>query len=471
MKRVEEILIQCIDDIKTGRASLEDCLNRYPDVRHELEPLLRVALSVKAPADIKPSDAFRVRARANLMKHIHASQAKRKAPQAGFGYGWFTGWARAVAVVGALILTISAAGAGTAYASQSSLPGDTLYAVKLATEQVQRIITLDDAAEVDLELEFASTRLDELEELVNMSPARTAMTRNSHNRVLTMSIINIPLDKTEKAYIPHSDRIAMAIEGYERNLNLAITRAGRVGAGETPLEKVALAVLDHLDKIDNIEDEASGEERNTVSNTKDVAINGNIKTLQNLAKIDPVRATEINLEAIQGRLERAENQVSRGDEKGLEDALQEYEELRKFGEEISRIARGLGKDEARIEELVAEATSKHLEILAEVYEEVPAQAKPAIEKAMQESMKGYERATEALEKTGAADNITERPELPSPVPQKIRDSLGPSLHSDEAGASDNVTEQPPLPSQVPEDVRDGSTPSPPVDIPGQVPGR
>jgi len=167
VKRIEAILIQCIDDIKVGKASLEDCLDRHPDVRHELEPLLRVALSIKEPADTRPSDAFKVRARVNLIEHIHASQPEKKAmrspSQAGVSHGWFTGWARSVAITVAVILVISTAGTGTAYASQSSLPGDTLYSVKLGTEQIQRIITFDDAAEVELELKFASTRLDELE--------------------------------------------------------------------------------------------------------------------------------------------------------------------------------------------------------------------------------------------------------------------------------------------------------------------
>ena len=95
MRKVEVILIQSIDDIKAGRAGLEDCLNRYPDVRNELEPLLRIALSIKEPADIRPSDAFKIRARVNLMEHIHASQlgkrAVRSTSQAAVKHGWYTG--------------------------------------------------------------------------------------------------------------------------------------------------------------------------------------------------------------------------------------------------------------------------------------------------------------------------------------------------------------------------------------------
>jgi hypothetical protein len=231
VKRIEEILIHCIDDIEAGRASLQDCLDRYPDMRQELEPLLRVALSINEPADTRPSDAFKIRARVNLMEHIHASQTGKKTvsvpSQAGIRHGWFTGWARAVAIAVAVILVISAAGAGTAYASQSSLPGDNLYSVKLGTEQLQRMVTFDDAAEVELELKFASTRLDELEELASMPSDQTAMTDGRYDRVLTMSIINVFPSESEVVYTTQSERIAIAVAGYERNLNLAIAKSGK----------------------------------------------------------------------------------------------------------------------------------------------------------------------------------------------------------------------------------------------------
>lgn len=439
MNKVEEILIQCIEDIKAGRASLEDCLNRYPEVRHELEPLLNIALSIKAPADIKPSNDFKIRARVNLMEHIHDSQSKKKAgrsSQASVRYGWYTGWARAAAIVVAVILVISAAGTGTAFASQSSLPGDTLYSVKLGTEQLQRIITSDDAAEVELELKFASTRLDELEKLASTPAEQTAMTNGNYDRILTMSIINIPLNEPKQTYITRSDRIAIAITGYERNLNLAITKAEKIRDGETSLETVALAVLTHLDRLDDIEDEASEVVRGLVANSKGVAINGNIKALQGLAKVNPVRAAEINLQAMQGRLNRAEAEAARDNDKGAEDALEEFEKLRRFGEEISQIAQGLGKDVAIVEELVAKATTIHLEVLSKVYEQLPEPAREAVERAMEESIKGYERAAEALEKAGS-DNIPERPVLPPGVPEKIKEEFTPFLPVDIAGQVPN----------------------------------
>ena len=47
LKKFEDILVQCIEDIKAGRSSIEDCLDRYPSVREQLEPLLRTALEIR----------------------------------------------------------------------------------------------------------------------------------------------------------------------------------------------------------------------------------------------------------------------------------------------------------------------------------------------------------------------------------------------------------------------------------------
>lgn len=427
MKKIEEILIQCIEDIKAGKASLNDCLDRYPDMRHDLEPLLRVALSIKESSDIKPSNAFKVRARINLMEHIHASQAGKRAVrssyQAGVSHVWFTGWARAVATAVAVILVMSAAGIGTAFASQSSLPGDTLYSVKLSTEQLQRIITFDDAAEVEMELKFASTRLDELEKLASTLADQTAMTNGRYDRILTMSIINFVSSESKKTYATQSERIAIVVAGYERNLNLAITKAAKVKNGEASLETVALAILNHLERLDEIEDGASEAAQEAIINSKEITINGHISALQNLAKVNPVRATEINLQAIQGRLDRAEAEAARGKGKGVEDALQEYEKLRRFGEEISDSAGARGQDTRAIDELNAQATTGHLESLGSIYGNVSQETKGAVEQAMGVAVEEHGQAVEGLQQQGAQGNIPTEPSLPNGIPDDVRKNI------------------------------------------------
>jgi len=80
LEKFEDILVQCIDDIKAGGSSIEDCLDRYPSMREQLEPLLRIALEIREPPDVKPSPSFRVKAKVWLMDQIHGEQAVTKWP-------------------------------------------------------------------------------------------------------------------------------------------------------------------------------------------------------------------------------------------------------------------------------------------------------------------------------------------------------------------------------------------------------
>ena len=78
LKKREDILVQCIDDIKAGRSGIEDCLSRYPAMREHLEPLLRIALEIREPPDVKPSPTFKIKARVQLMEQIHAKPTVTK---------------------------------------------------------------------------------------------------------------------------------------------------------------------------------------------------------------------------------------------------------------------------------------------------------------------------------------------------------------------------------------------------------
>jgi hypothetical protein len=80
LKKFEDILVRCIDDIKAGRSSIEECLDRYPSMCEQLEPLLRIALEIREPPDVKPSHSFKVKARVWLMDQIHERQAVTKWP-------------------------------------------------------------------------------------------------------------------------------------------------------------------------------------------------------------------------------------------------------------------------------------------------------------------------------------------------------------------------------------------------------
>lgn len=65
---IDLILDECLEAIRTGRATVAACLAKYPDFRDELEPLLALAVELGRAQDIKPSAAFKVKTRARLLR-------------------------------------------------------------------------------------------------------------------------------------------------------------------------------------------------------------------------------------------------------------------------------------------------------------------------------------------------------------------------------------------------------------------
>lgn len=69
----------------------------------------------------------------------------------------------------AVIIMLVASGSGVSFAAQNAIPGETLYRVKLATEQMRITVTPDKKAKAELHLDFASRRLYEIEQLIEQN--------------------------------------------------------------------------------------------------------------------------------------------------------------------------------------------------------------------------------------------------------------------------------------------------------------
>jgi len=393
-KKIEDILAQCIEDVKAGRSSIRDCLDKYPSMRKQLEPLLRIALEIQEPPDIKPSPAFKVRARVQLMEQIHAGQSVTKWP-----------WSRyinqmkpilyrkrfsMIATIVAVVLAVSALGGGAAYASQGSLPGDVLYPVKLGTEQARLVVTPSDLSKAELHLTFANRRVEEMVALAEEG---------------------------------QSEKVNMAVNGYDRAIGMAIGKIDEArGKGLDAAnisELVAVATSNHLSVLDRVMDimtivPVPEEAIDAISHATEVSINGYKNALIGLAGENPVRAMEINLAAMEGRLNRARVKAENNDIEAMEAALAQFQALNEFGEEISAIARRLGKDTVALDELLAKATAIHLDILAEVYEKVLEQAREAIEKAIAASGLGPPDDVGPPGDVGPPDDAGPPEELPIP---------------------------------------------------------
>jgi hypothetical protein len=210
MMKKEDILARCIDDIKSGQKTLEDCMGLYPeldartwqllkialripgrvprsreeiladcvrdialgaspfsggmhpetDLDEEMLGLLEVAASVKRCAG-DPAPGFKEKAYRNLVREMRREEPAGKAalsfrffrlPHPGRTF-------QAAFTSAALVLVIVSAGITTAVTAQSSLPGEPLYPMKKGMESVQFAISPDKAA---MQLRLAQVRVEEI---------------------------------------------------------------------------------------------------------------------------------------------------------------------------------------------------------------------------------------------------------------------------------------------------------------------
>lgn len=406
LKDFEDILAQCIDDIKSDRASVEDCLDQYPSLRKQLEPLLRIALEVPGTPAVEPSPAFKIRARVWLMDQIHGRRAVTKRPWSRYSREMKPAPLRRrfniVGIILAIVMTLSAAAGGTAYASQDSLPGETLYPVKLGTEQMRMLLPGNDVVKAGRALNFAERRVDEMQALAEEG---------------------------------RPEHLGLAVEGYDGALNTTLTRvdgaqkSGLAVGNVTAL--VANATANHLSVLDSVYDMVPPDAKQAIAHARNVSQTGYFHAMAALAQNHTVKAAEINIAAMEGRLNRI--RASHGDAAAVGNAMQQFKAMAEFNEEISRIAQEIGLNATKVEKLVAEATSIHLEILAQVWERVPEQAQPAIEEAMANLQMRHQRRVQKLEQWG-----TEGP--PSPViPERVRQRIEARIQQREQGRPDKQT--------------------------------
>jgi hypothetical protein len=203
-KNFDDILDICLDRIMVKGDTIEQCLESYPEQAVELEPLLRAALStVKASSHIEPRPEFQRLAKHRLLSAIE-EKGKKRAEHRMPLWGWQRRWAVALAAVLILILV----GAGTVTASTGSLPGDTLYPVKTATEKVQGFFTFNGEAKANFHMKLAQRRLDELKLLVE------------GNRSIPQSLLGVMNTETDGAIEILSRSKQVRKESLERLMGL-----------------------------------------------------------------------------------------------------------------------------------------------------------------------------------------------------------------------------------------------------------
>jgi hypothetical protein len=347
---IEIILTNCIKEIKSGKATLAECLNRYSHQFQGFESLLRMALNIQEPPLFKLDKNYKQAAKAKLLRQIRTTkQQKHRSFTDVFSFGIPLQSTRARIAVSVLTLTIlilSVSG-GTAYAAQSSLPGDLLYQVKIGTEDARLLIAGDSAAKAELNLRFAQTRLEEMEKLINSD--------------------------VEEA--------GLAVNGYQGNLEAARQKIREISDAlilSDLLERALNNIRNQTTFCDDIND-SNPKYMGPVNEASTLSINEQVELLRLLANQDIFRAIQRNFETMQNRLQRAEEKANGNQYSLMQEALLQYQQFNQLGEQILNDAQADNDNNTEIAALSLQAASSYLYILDSISQRAPQEYQTNIE--------------------------------------------------------------------------------------------
>jgi hypothetical protein len=176
-EEIEQILQSCLEGIRTGQETVDSALARYPERAEELRPLLEAASWLHEQREvIAPRPEFVAQSRQRLIARLEHEKAGNyaQAPPSGLSTLWsslvslFTQkrFAYQFALATFLLIFLVVSTSGVAFASQWTIPGDTLYPVKTSLERVQLALSLSEARRAQLHIAFAERRLVEIQNLV-----------------------------------------------------------------------------------------------------------------------------------------------------------------------------------------------------------------------------------------------------------------------------------------------------------------
>lgn len=371
MEKIENILTDCIKEIKSGKATLPECLNCYPSRRRELEPLLKIALSIQEPPLMQLDNDYKQSAKARLLQQIRTpKQGKARSFTSIFSFGipQQFAWARVAVSVFIVVVLLSTLSTGTAFAAQSSLPGDLLYPVKTFTEDARLLIADGSDDKAELNLEFAQTRLEEMEKLADTEERKTEL----------------------------------AVDGYRGNLEAALQRVQQVTGTSTLsiLLDTALEKIQGQVSFCDMTIDAGPKYLQPVKEASTLGVNEQLQLTQMLAMQNSLRATQVNLYAMESRLQRAQEKANGNQYQLMQEALLQYQLFNQLGEQIMQ---GSSQDNYQIEVLTLQALAGYLNTLDSISEQAPQEYRNSIEACRQMTLQFQNQAQYRYEHQGDSD--------------------------------------------------------------------
>lgn len=190
-------------------------------------------------------------------------------------------------------------------------------------------------------------------------------------------------------------------------------------------ERVARAISKHLSVLDSVKEDIPEEASETIARVREEAISRQLNTLRVLANTRVERALDISSDAIDRQLERVRVRVRLSDNTtaNVEEALDYTARIAELEDEMAAIAEEKGIDITDIQQRLAHSTSNRLEVLSGVYEKVPVTAQAAVENAIENSVRKYERTVDKLREKNALGVISANATTTEMIPVEIRERL------------------------------------------------
>ena len=164
---IDDVLNECIERLAAGE-TVQECVARYPDHAADLEPLLQTsAIAVRTASAI----AYRPDAKRRSLYKLTAALDDRARAGRSRRIGLLTGWRGKLTRTVAVVLSVAVLATGTAFgaarASEDSVPGDPLYAVKTFKEDISLRMPKSDIARAKEHAHLATVRTDEIAALID----------------------------------------------------------------------------------------------------------------------------------------------------------------------------------------------------------------------------------------------------------------------------------------------------------------
>lgn len=169
---IGKVVNLCVELVRGGEETVDSLLARYPEYAQVLRPSLEAAAWLQAcRTAFEPRPEFASSSRGRLLSRIRAergafSLAARAAIRRFGAKAWPARPSRGLLALLTVVVVLVLGSHGAALAAASSVPGEPLYFVKLAQEQVRLALTFTNLEDGELHVEFARRRLEEMQQLV-----------------------------------------------------------------------------------------------------------------------------------------------------------------------------------------------------------------------------------------------------------------------------------------------------------------